>query len=570
VTSSNDLGPPVYRGSPTGLPCRWHGLELIARAVSADTSAICFITICWILAVVLVNPIGEFPSVDDWAYVWAVRSLVEHGEFRLHPWTAPNLLSQVLWGALFAFPLGATYTTLRASTLVAALLGALAVFRLIRDEDRPISVALFAALVLLFNPISFALSFTFMTDVPFVAAQTGAMLFLMKGLRTGSRSASAVGWSLASVALLCRQTGLAIPIAYAGAYLVKNGCSGKRLALSALPLAVLLCLQWAYQYWLAASGRIPLQFGQQLDLMLPTFTGPTSAAVMHIFELAKFEFFYLGLFLLPISIVLAGSIVSALPRNVAGLLIISVVATTAALALWSGQTMPVWFDTLRFNGIGPHSGGIIPPQNFWLIVTVLAELGGTLLFTSIFYAAYNLLAPHGNINTKCSLAFALLGAGSLSVPISLIDTFMRFDRYLLPIVPWLSLALASSTKRANLARAPTVLGAIFICLMAGYSVVNVHNLLAEKRVIIKALDDLGKEGVPPYSIDAPWIFNGETLYGLYGKKNSEVGWYRSRDYVVGPWQEPDYKLLRTYPVDRWSIWGLKGTDVFVWRRSSID
>src|SRR5262249_48761661 len=155
-------------------------------------------------------------------------------------------------------------------------------------------------LVLLFNPISFALSFTFMTDVPFVAAQTGAMLFLMRGLRTGSRSASAVGWSLASVALLCRQNGLAIPIAYGSAYLVKNGCSWKRLALAALPLVALLCVQWAYQYWLAASGRTPLLFGQQLDLMLPTLAGPTSAVVIHVFELAKFEFFYLGLFLLPI------------------------------------------------------------------------------------------------------------------------------------------------------------------------------------------------------------------------------------------------------------------------------
>jgi hypothetical protein len=311
-------------------------------------------------------------------------------------------------------------------------------------------------------------------------------------------------------------------------------------------------------------------FGHQLELMLPTLTGPATAALVHVFELAKFEFFYLGLFLLPISIVVVASIVSALPRNVARLLLISVVVTTAALALWSGQTMPIWFDTLRFNGIGPYSGGIMPPLNFWLIVTVLAQLGGILLLTGIFYAAYNLLVSYDNTNIKSGLAFAFLGAGSLSVPISLIDTFMRFDRYLLPIIPWLSLALASSTKRAGLARAPNVLGAIFICLMAGYSVLNVHNLLAEKRVIVKALDDLGKEGVPRDSIDASWIFNGETLYGLYGSKNSEKGWYKSRDYVIGPWQEPDYKLVRSYPVARWSIRGLKGTDVFVWRRSSID
>jgi hypothetical protein len=529
-----------------------------------------FITICWIMAVVLVNPVGEFPSVDDWAYVWAVRSLVEHGEFRLHSWTATNLGSQVLWGALFAFPLGATYTTLRASTLVAALLGALALFRLIRDEDRPISVALFAALVLLSNPIFFALSFTFMTDVPFVAAQTGAMLFLVKGLRAGSRLASATGWILALAALLCRQNGFAIPIAYGGAYLVKHGWSAKRLAISALPLATFFGLQWVYQYWLDSSGRTPLLFGRQLDMMWSTLTAPASASAVHVFDLAKFEFFYLGLFLLPVSFLAVAATIHALPRKVAGALVIGVIAATAAIAFSSGQTMPIWFDTLVFNGIGPRSGGIIPPTHFWLVVTVLAELGGVLLLTSVLYAAYNHFSSPADGKPQCSLAFALLGAASLSAPISLIDIFMRFDRYLLPIIPWLALASASITKRAGLPRPSIILGGIFLCGMAWYSVVNVHNLLAEKRVVMMALESLVREGVPRDSIDASWIFNGETLYGRYGSKNSEFGWYKSRDYVIGAWREPEYKLLRSYPVPRWSIWGLKGTDVFVWQRPAIN
>jgi hypothetical protein len=559
----------LYSVGPSGVPSQPDRPKLILPilgTVPADISAMSFITICWILAVILVNPIGEFPSVDDWAYVWSVRSLVEHGEFRFHPWTAPNLISQVLWGALFAFPFGVSYTALRVSTLVAALLGALALFQLIRDEDRPISVALFSALVLLFNPIFFALSFTFMTDVPFVAAQTGAMLFLMKGLRAGSRSASATGWILALAALLCRQNGIAIPIAYGGAYLVKHGWSAKRLAMSALPLATFIGLQWVYQLWLDISGRTPLQFGQQVDMMWSTLTGPVSVAAVSVFNLAKFEFFYLGLFLLPVSLFAVAATIYALSRKAAGALVIGIIAATAAIALLLGQTMPIWFDTLKFNGIGPASGGIIPPPHFWPVVTVLAELGGVLLLTSVLYAAYS----HFYSPAKCSLAFALLGAASLSAPISVITVFMRFDRYLLPIIPWLALASASTTKRASLPRVSIILGGIFLCGMAWYSVVNVHNLLAEKRVVATALESLVKEGVPRESIDASWIFNGEALYGRYGSKRSEVGWYKSRDYVIGAWREPEYKLLRSYPVPRWAIWGSKGADVFVWRRPAIN
>src|SRR5688572_26577028 len=147
------------------------------KILSGDGAALAFIALSWLTAIILVDPRGEFPSVDDWAYLTSVRALVERGEISFSDWNAANLISQLFWGAVFALPFGVSYTSLRISTLVAALLAAFALYRLLREADAPISIALFAALALLFNPIFLSLSFTFMTDVPFVAAQTGAMLF---------------------------------------------------------------------------------------------------------------------------------------------------------------------------------------------------------------------------------------------------------------------------------------------------------------------------------------------------------------------------------------------------------
>jgi len=350
-----------------------------ARTISGDSGALLFIAVCWISAVVLVNPLGEFPSVDDWAYLTSVRALVENGEIEFSGWTAANLISQVFWGALFALPFGASYTTLRISTLVAALLAAIALYRIIRDVDRPISIALFAALLLLFNPIFFALSFTFMTDVPFVAAQTGATLFLLAGLRSGSRASSALGWVLALAAQLCRQTGLAIPIAYGGAYLVKKGWGLRRLASALLPLAIFIGVQWGYKSWLTATGKTPLMFGFQMRSALPRLEGSPFLLVEDLAEIVRYAFFYLGLFLLPISLPAVTTMIDAVPRKRAvfiALGILAVIATVAGISLRADLIMPIWPHTWRATGIAADSAGIMAPQAFLTTITILSVAGG--------------------------------------------------------------------------------------------------------------------------------------------------------------------------------------------------
>ena len=62
------------------------------------------LSVVWIGSVVLVNPAGNFPLNDDWAYGKAVRGLVEQGSFRPCPWGGMTLISQAVWGRSSAFP----------------------------------------------------------------------------------------------------------------------------------------------------------------------------------------------------------------------------------------------------------------------------------------------------------------------------------------------------------------------------------------------------------------------------------------------------------------------------------
>jgi|SRR5215831_12123775 len=75
------------------------------KAFESNIMNIFSITVIWAVMVILVNPIGDFPLNDDWAYGWSVKTLVEKRElsaFRLDGYKP--IISGYLGSAiLFAF-----------------------------------------------------------------------------------------------------------------------------------------------------------------------------------------------------------------------------------------------------------------------------------------------------------------------------------------------------------------------------------------------------------------------------------------------------------------------------------
>jgi 4-amino-4-deoxy-L-arabinose transferase-like glycosyltransferase len=198
-------------GEDTSLP--FHAAASRHRA-AGDLACIGLLALAWVVAAVAVQPLGDFPLNDDWAYGASVRALVEEGEFRLSDWTATNLFVQVFWGALFCLPFGFSFTALRISTIVLSLLGLVASYALLREARASKATALLGAATIGFSPVYFALSFTFMSDVPFAAVATASSWLLARGLRRDSCAAMLAGLTLAVAALLIRQIGLALFIAF--------------------------------------------------------------------------------------------------------------------------------------------------------------------------------------------------------------------------------------------------------------------------------------------------------------------------------------------------------------------
>ena len=129
----------------------------IIQLNKADKINIAVITFIWAIAVILVNPIGDFPLNDDWAYAQSVKSFLETGKFELPGWAVANLLPQVLWGALFCLPFGFSFTALRFSTLVLGWLGVITTYLLIKKVGSHQKLAFIGALLIAVNPVYFGL-----------------------------------------------------------------------------------------------------------------------------------------------------------------------------------------------------------------------------------------------------------------------------------------------------------------------------------------------------------------------------------------------------------------------------
>lgn len=116
---------------------------------------------------VIVNPLGEFPLNDDWAYTKSVMFWLRDGVYNIGDWPAMTLFTHLSIGLVFVKIFGFSFFILRLSTLVTSLIGLILLFSLVTKITKNTFVALIACCVMLFNPIYFNVSNTYMTDITF-------------------------------------------------------------------------------------------------------------------------------------------------------------------------------------------------------------------------------------------------------------------------------------------------------------------------------------------------------------------------------------------------------------------
>jgi hypothetical protein len=561
--------------------------EAITYLTKTESINIFLIIFVWILAAIIVNPLGDFPLNDDWVYGRAAQSIIEKGNFTLAGGnTSANLIVQAFWGALFCIPFGFSFSALRISTLTLGLIGVLATYKLLRAVETSRPISLFGALSIALNPIYFSLSNTFMTDVPFFTLAVLSIYLLVIGLKQNRFKKIIAGILISYLSLFIRQNGIIILVAFGFAYLVKKGWNKINVFVSFLPVVIGIFLQLAYQSWLDSTNRTSPNFNlQSKGLSELIFSGNVGGITSNLILNASMALCYLGLFTAPLIIpIFLNKFKSAvgLERR----LITIVIATICPLMLIGlfkkNLYMPLGGNVLVKTGIGPltlHDTSILNidyPFNpaflkyIWLVLTVVSVFSAAIL-TYYLIGTINQIFQRSKseqIDPKWIETFVVLLIVLYFLPLGITR---YFDRYLLILMPLLMVIISiykPTINKITSFRTKTISIALVIMLTYGcFTVGATHDYLSWNRVRWQALDYLIKDRkILPNQIDGGYEFNGwylydpKNTYALNFKKNpskpNQSWWYVDKDdYMITFGPLSTYEELQKYPTDRWLPFG---------------
>jgi hypothetical protein len=444
---------------------------------------------------------------------------------------AATAVGQVLWGGAFALLFGMTLGVMRLSTVVMVALGAIALYAILRQLDVSRNRAALGVAVYLFNPLSFMLAFTFMTDPHFCSVMLISLALYMRGLRRDTpdwRIVAAASF-FAGWAFLIRQQGALIPFAV-GWYLLAsrqlwfNWHSARKVAqVAALPVTMLIGYYFSLR-WINPDAIIQSTFFDQAKE-----TG-WSGSWFLLRQLTYIELVYAGAFALPI-------ILAALPWTRALMLdlVTGSIAKWIGFATWlsalgigayyftrEGRRMPYIGQFAGYRGLGPAD---VPGARKML--TTIAWIPDVVTIVSIAAAAVlglilcRRIVSESTPERAAAGLLAMVGlwqmVGVLPASYHYINRGGSLDRYLLPLFP---IVIAIALWALRDVRLVTPVAWLAVACLAAFSTAGARDYLVYIDAVWDMAETANEMGIPNTKIDAGSAWDG---YHLYYNKQEQPG-----------------------------------------------
>jgi hypothetical protein len=526
-----------------------HSLDLgTCRSLSASVfkslAPGAILILVYLFAAIPLHLFANVPFHDEWTYAWSVEHFLKTGKLEVLDWSIHYPFAQILWGALFCLPFGFSLSALRVSTVVLAWLGALALYGTLRELERARSESLIATLVLICNPVFFVLSFSFMTDVPFVSVSNIAFFFIVRGLSRRSSLELWLGCAFGACAFFIRQIAIAIP--------------------GALFLYVLFAPSFRSRRYILPPLVVALVIGLAPVLIFQTF-GLTTPYKDRTWVLDKWlDAYELGI---PGSLrVIMHSALALIPMTIP--IIVSFYRRSRFWAA-TGVLLLLTVCSVLFSPEIPK-----PLEGMWRLISLGKERHPRLihglpdpdflpswlnppLFTLSLFSSAGMIVKIVDViraGIEKPLGLFVWYAFSHFIVIMALWLFDAWgsDRYSIVLLPPLIVLLASRQLKSK----STVAGVAVLSLI---SVLVTWNETQNHHAVAEGLAWLRGKGIPLASIDAGYAFNGWNLYAH--PENLAPGTLRERDvplvttkekkpYVIATSPIPGYKVLHRYS---WSV-----------------
>jgi hypothetical protein len=457
-------------------------------------------------ALAILYPLTEAPVVDSWLYGSAVRRFLHTGEIRFAGYAQAMPIAQVFYGAAWGRAFGANSVSLEIATVVLAIVCGVMFHALARRCGARRWQAIAATGLLVCNPCFTFLSFSFMTEIPFLTLIVGTHLAFAKAKGEDARAQLWLWLTavLAVLAFMIRPFGAMTIAGCVGAILIydvglkrEHRIGRGRLIAMLAPFAAALATCAGFWIWLTVLK--PKPWSLQLDEAQFAYIFQVPLAV-YIRAGVLGPALYLGTVLAPLALLQLATVRWRTVAIVAG-----AIFGSALLLMQIDHSLPVTPEYSCFGGshntllLRGMSNRFSWESNWQYVFLLLASVG-----------AAGLMVAFADIFMRMRRAAAAIAIGAIVYWAATIPLWFYNDRYYLVLVPAGAIVLAiAPLPRTRLVKCA---GFAMILVMGLMSLGGTYSYQRGLGVILAARNALESEGVPRSAIDAGYSLNGEDLY----------------------------------------------------------
>lgn len=554
------------------------------------TSLEVYLIIIWLFCILLVNPIGDFPLNDDWAYGLNAYALATENQFSFSAWSEVlTLIAHTLWGTLFCKIFGFSFTVLRCSTLVLGGVGILATYHFLHEGGMVKKHAFYATLLVLFNPFFFCLSFTYMTDVNFFSFFVLSAYFFQKTLSKPQHTYLILGTFFSIIATLIRQPGILVPLIFLITYISKNKNSLTTVIQGVTPFIATYFSLTFFIFWKKDQYGLSDNFGDANDLLQNLMSGKVFDAFQN---MTTGIFIYWGLFLLPILIISFYIFWKKTPLKTN----LSFLFFTLLFSAYFWKNWAHGFHGNVFYNLGigmralpnypepyhPHLSSMA-----WDTLKLTGFIGGVIiLFFLLVFAVKSILFLRLHFFSKQKThvhsqkenePWKIIFSGGLFVGYFVLLLFNHnfFGRYYFTILPFLILIIDSINTESHLIKIPkwiSIPALIYSFVLILFSTLGTKDYLEWNRVRWSAADYVINDlGIAHKNLNGGFEFNGWHKTGATKPKDWETeDWWSTNheSYALAFSPQCGYRTHKTFPVQR--LFPPSNDSIFILKKQPIN
>lgn len=550
--------------------------------------------IIWLLSVIVVSPVGEFPLNDDWIYLQVLKNLYDFNKIVFTDWISSTLIAQLWWGLLFCKLFGYKIIVARISTLVTTFLISVVLYNLCRKVSGNKTYAVLVTGVFIFNPILYVQSFTFMTESSFNLSMLLCIFFSCLFLEQGNLKSIFFATLFGCIAVLIKQPGLIASACLPVIFITNKPFRWRSFSFAIISMIIVFLTYYLYIQWLNSNFSKPDHVNGVIDILKNKLSSGYSHHYIEQRNNIKIILLYSGVFILPLLPIILYMSRKALIENinyileegglkalrskkgfqvaVNGLYILLVFLFGLFSFIYTSDFNVPCIENVLYNlGLGPivlydtfilkiNLAHFEVSPIFWRWISCLGFFTSLILvFNIIVYYVVAIIRSRRGMNSRDGLLFQLLLYISIVYAFLLINVYM-FDRYIIALIPLQLLMLTIAGKnqihymKNNYFIPITCLIGIFVF----FDMAATHDYMEWNNAKWKALNILTTDKkISPDEIDGGYEFNGIHNYSSnYIKENNKSWWWvKDNKYVAAMGPIPGYEIFFAVPYSGWLTTG---------------